>query len=46
MEIQYGDFATEAYLPWDVVEDKIEATYEDGFLKVVLPKAKAQRESQ
>jgi HSP20 family protein len=46
MEIQYGDFVTEAYLPWDVVEDKIEATYEDGFLKVVLPKAKAQRESQ
>ncbi len=43
MEIQYGDFTTEVYLPWDVVEDKIEATYEEGFLKVVLPKAKAQK---
>ena len=43
MEIQYGDFQTEVYLPWTIAEDEIEATYEDGFLRVVLPKAKAQK---
>ncbi len=43
MEIRYGEFKTEAYLPWAIVEEEIEATYEDGFLKVVLPKAKAQK---
>jgi len=43
MEICYGDFKTEVYLPWAIVEDEIEATYEDGFLRVVLPKARAQK---
>ena len=43
MEIRYGEFKTEVYLPWATVEDEIEATYEDGFLTVVLPKAQAQK---
>jgi len=43
MEIHYGEFKTEVYLGWDIAEDGIEATYENGFLKVVLPKAKAQK---
>lgn len=43
MEIRYGEFQTEIYLPWAIVEDSVEATYEDGFLMVVLPKAKAQK---
>jgi len=43
MEIRYGEFKTEVYLPWAIVEDEIEATYEDGFLTVVLPKAQAQK---
>lgn len=43
MEIRYGEFETEVYLPWAIVEEEIEATYEDGFLRVVLPKAKAQK---
>lgn len=43
MEIRYGGFKTEVYLPWAIVEDNIEATYENGFLMVVLPKAKAQK---
>jgi len=42
MEIRYGEFKTEVYLPWTIVEEEIEATCEEGFLKVVLPKAKAQ----
>lgn len=43
IEIRYGDFETEVYLPWAIVEEEIEATYEDGFLRVVLPKAKPQK---
>ena len=43
MEIRYGEFETEVYLPWAIIEEEIEATYEDGFLRVVLPKAKAQK---
>ena len=43
IEIRYGEFKTEVYLPWAIVEKEIEATYEDGFLRVVLPKVKAQK---
>jgi HSP20 family molecular chaperone IbpA len=43
MEISYGDFKTEVYLPWAIEEEEIEATYKDGFLKVILPKARAQK---
>ncbi len=43
MEIRYGEFATQVYLPWSVVEEEIEATYKDGFLSVVLPKTKQER---
>jgi len=43
MEIRYGEFKTEVYLPWAIVGDRIEATYENGFLTVILPKAKAQK---
>jgi len=38
MEINYGEFRTEVYLPWSLREDEIEAVYEDGFLSVLLPK--------
>ena len=43
MEIRYGEFETKVYLPSAIVETEIEATYEDGFLRVVLPKVKAQK---
>jgi HSP20 family protein len=43
MEIRYGEFRTEVHIPWAIVRDKIEATYENGFLKVILPKAKVQK---
>ena len=39
MEIDYGEFASEIQVPFRVDSEKIEATYSDGFLKVVLPKA-------
>jgi HSP20 family protein len=38
MEIAYGEFLTEVRLPSRVETNKIEATYNDGFLKVILPK--------
>lgn len=43
MEISYGRFKTDVYVPWPVAEDEIEAQYKDGFLLVTLPKAKRQR---
>jgi HSP20 family molecular chaperone IbpA len=38
MEIAYGEFATEIEVPVAVEVSAIEATYSDGFLKVLLPK--------
>lgn len=43
MEISYGEFRTDVFIPWQVTEDGIEATYEDGILVVQLPKAPASR---
>ena len=42
-EIAYGRFEATVYLPTAVADDEIEATYADGFLKVVMPKARRQR---
>lgn len=39
IETQYGAFSRSFYLPDQVVSEKIEATYEDGVLKITLPKA-------
>ena len=43
MEIPYGQFETEVYIPWTVDEDAINATYQNGFLSVLLPKAMPRR---
>jgi HSP20 family protein len=40
LEIPYGHFQTEIFLPYSVVYDEISAQYENGFLTVVLPKVK------
>lgn len=42
-EIAYGYFEATVYLPVAVADDEIEATYEDGFLKIVLPKARTRQ---
>jgi len=39
MEIKYGGFRTDVFLPWTVKKGDIEASYEDGFLVIILPKA-------
>jgi len=43
MEIRYGEFRTQVRLPVSVDEDKIEASYSDGFLTVLMPKRGALR---
>jgi HSP20 family protein len=40
MEILYGHFETDVHLTRAIDEDRIEATYQNGFLSVRLPKAK------
>lgn len=42
LEIRYGEFRTEVALPWPVDENGIEASYEDGFLRVKLVRASAE----
>ncbi len=43
LEIPYGEFHTEIALPGGYDEDAIEAKYENGFLRVTLPKSKVER---
>jgi HSP20 family protein len=43
MEIRYGLFRTDVFLPWPVRENEIEANYEDGFLVIVMPKTSEKR---
>lgn len=43
MEIPFGEFSSEVDLLAPVAVDQIEAVYRDGFLRVVLPKARPQQ---
>jgi HSP20 family protein len=43
MEIRYGRFRTQVYLPWALDTASVEATYDRGLLKVILRKAQARR---
>ena len=43
LEIRYGEFRTDVNLPWPVDEDQIQAEYEDGILRVELPRAQPQK---
>lgn len=43
MEIQYGDFETEVYLPAALAQDEVKAEYHDGFLTIRFPKARAHQ---
>ncbi|MBU6392442.1 MAG: Hsp20/alpha crystallin family protein [Planctomycetota bacterium] len=42
VEIRYGQFERNLAIPIPIDTDNIRATYKDGFLQVVLPKAKQQ----
>jgi HSP20 family molecular chaperone IbpA len=43
MEIRYGRFRTQVYLPWAIDALHTEAQYENGFITVSLRKAQARR---
>lgn len=43
MEIRYGEFRTEVYLPWVVDADQVGAEYENGFLRILLPRPPRRR---
>lgn len=38
LEIRFGEFSTDLELPYPVVSERIEAVYNNGFLRIVLPK--------
>jgi HSP20 family protein len=43
LEIPYGEFSSEVVLPGSYEEETIEAKYENGFLRIWLPKLKRER---
>ena len=43
MEIHYGEFRTDIELPGRFDRAGVQASYDDGYLTLVLPKLKAQR---
>ena len=45
MEIAYGEFETEVRIPVPIDVSNIEATYSDGFLRVVLSKTRPRQVS-
>jgi HSP20 family protein len=42
MEIRYGKFRTQVHLPWALDPDGQSASYESGFLRVALRKARVR----
>ncbi len=40
LEIPFGEFSTEIELPCPVAVDRVSALYQDGLLRVMLPKAR------
>jgi len=45
-EVRYGSFYRAVSLPAKVIGEKAEASYEDGLLRVVIPKAAIAREKK
>ncbi len=43
MEVRYGEFRAEVYLHWAIDSANIQAVYENGFLQVILPKARKRQ---
>lgn len=39
MEIRFGEFYVDIELPTTIYPDRVEATYQEGFLHLVMPKA-------
>lgn len=45
LEVQYGEFASNVYVPGEYDVDAIEAEYKDGFLTITLPKVRTETKS-
>jgi HSP20 family protein len=43
MEVRFGEFRVEVYLHWAINEAGIQAAYDNGFLQVILPKARKRQ---
>ena len=41
--VAYGRFAADVYLPWPADVDSADATYQDGFLRIHIPRLAARR---
>ena len=43
MEVNFGEFATEVEIHWEIDAEAVEAEYNDGFLQITLPLAKPHK---
>ncbi len=43
MEIPFGDFSSSVKIPGEIMVNSIEASYENGFITIILPKIKPIR---
>jgi HSP20 family molecular chaperone IbpA len=43
MDIAFGPFAAEVFIPFAIAPDAVEATYEAGVLQIILPKVPPRR---
>lgn len=43
LEVRYGEFRTDIFVPWSVDSDDMIARYEDGILRVELRRAKSHK---
>ncbi len=43
MEIRFGPFRSEILLPWAVKNEDVDATYEQGLLRIVIPRPVTRR---
>jgi HSP20 family protein len=43
MEIRFGEFSSEFELPVQVIPEQVQAVYDNGFLRVTLPKARPRQ---
>jgi HSP20 family protein len=42
-EISFGSFLLAIPLPWSIIEERVSASYRDGFLRIELPRQQARR---
>ena len=45
MGVNYGPFCIQVFLPWPVDREGVQATYEDGFLEIYLPRRRTEQEA-